>query len=71
MRLRTEFSNIKFTVRDNPNGPVLYAGKHRIDVELEPEEQMRLYLAAELSDDEVIEMFYNIIKQRIVERLKK
>lgn len=49
---------------------MLYADRQRIDVQFTPEEQMQLLLAAESSDDDVIEMFYNIIKQRIIEQLR-
>lgn len=69
-RLRAEFSDVTFSVKSKPVGPVLYADRQRIDVQFTPEEQMQLLLAAESSDDDVIEMFYNIIKQRIIEQLR-
>jgi len=70
-RLRAEFPNVHFTVQNKSGVPVLYAGKQRIDVELAEAEQLGLLLAAESSDDDVIETFYNIIRPRIIEQMRR
>lgn len=66
-RLKKDFSDLDFTVKSKNGMPVLYAGRERIDVELTPEELIGLAVAAEASDDAVIEMYYNVISKRVLE----
>ena len=63
------FLTCRLLSADNLVEPLLYANEQLVDTELSPDEQLCLLLVAESSDDEVIEMFYNIIRQRIIEQL--
>jgi len=70
VRLKKEFSSIDFSVKSKSGVPVLYAGKKRIDVKFTEEELIGLAVAAGASNDDVIEMFYNVIRKRIIEEVK-
>ena len=69
-RLKKEFPDTKFSVKSKQGLPVLYVGKKRLDVELASDEIVCLALAAEASDDDIISLYYNIIKQRVIEQIR-